>query len=63
MTVEANADEAITVLVKVINETEIDLEEEHKIKSYKETMNIDIENIENFDNSHKNYTKYWGTIY
>ena len=32
-------------------------------KSYKETMNIDIENINTILKRHKHYTKRWRTIY
>ena len=35
----------------------------HKTKSYQETMNIDIENINKIENSHKHYTKQWRKIY
>ena len=42
---EANVDEAITAEAKVGNDTEIDLKEECNTESYKDTMNIDIENI------------------
>ena len=42
---------------------EIDLKEERKTKSYKETMNIDIENINTFENRNKVYTTKWRTVY
>ena len=42
---------------------EIDLKEERKTKSYKETMNIDIENINTFENRNKVYTTQWRTVY
>ena len=59
---EANADKCITSRAKVSKiyksryEMEIDLEEEQRIKSYKVTLNIDIENtdkIGNIQNHHK----------
>ena len=45
---EANDYEAIASVAKSSNDMEIDIEEEHKIEAYQETMNIDIENIETF---------------
>ena len=41
----ANADEAITSETKARDYMENDLKEERNTKSYKETINIDIENI------------------
>ena len=54
---ESNDDEAITEVDKAINETEIDLEEEHKTEAHQETMEIDIEEIDKIENIHKQYTK------
>ena len=42
---EENVDEAITEESKASNEMGNDLKEEQNTKSYKETINIDIENI------------------
>ena len=50
-------DEAITT------DMEIDLKEELKTESYKETMNIYIENINIFEKKRKVYTTQWRTIY
>ena len=46
---EANVDEAVTADAKAINDMEIDIKQEQKIKSYKEKMSIDIENINTFE--------------
>ena len=58
-----NSDEAITVESKSINEMKPDIKEEKNTKSYKETMNIDIENMNTIEKIHKVYTKRWRTIY
>ena len=42
---------------------EIDLKKEQKIEYYKETANIDIENINIIDMRHKVYTNLWRAIY
>ena len=60
---EENVDEAITEESKASNEIENDLKEEQKTKSYKETINIDIENISTIEKKNKVYTKLWRTIY
>ena len=60
---EANADESTTEVAKARNETDIDLTEEQNTEAYRETMNIDIENINTIENRHKPYTKLWRTIY
>ena len=52
-----NSDEGITAVAKASNEMKIDIEEEHNTEAYQETMNIDIENIDKIENSHKYYTK------
>ena len=57
MAEKKNSDETITEVAKASNEMQINLEEEHKTESYQETMNIDIENIDKIENSHKYYTK------
>ena len=51
----ANSDESITAEAKADNETENYLKEERKTESYKETMNIDIENINTIENRYKVY--------
>ena len=63
MAEEANVDEAISAEYKASNNMEIDLKEERKTQAYKETMNIDIENINTFENRKKVYTTQWRTIY
>ena len=62
MAEKKNSDETITEVANASNEMQINLEEEHKTESYQETMNIDIENIDKIENSHKYYTKQWRTI-
>ena len=57
MAEKKNYDETITEVANASNEMQINLEEEHKTESYQETMNIDIENIDKIENSHKYYTK------
>ena len=42
---ETNADEAITEVSKDSNRMEIYLKDEQNTKTYEETMNIDIENV------------------
>ena len=42
---------------------EIDIKGEQNTKSYKETMNIDIENINTIEKRHKPYTKWCRKIY
>ena len=42
---------------------EMDIKEERKTEGYKETVDIDIENINTIEKIHKVYTKIWGTIY
>ena len=58
-----NEDKAITAVDKASNETAIDIKEEQKTESYKETMNIDIENINTIKKRNNLYTKLWRTIY
>ena len=41
---------------------EIYFKEEQNTQSYKETMNIDIENINTFENRNKVYTTQWRKI-
>ena len=60
---DANSDKTTTAVAKSSNEMEIDFEEEHKREAYKETMNIDIENISKAEKRHKHYTKKWDSIY
>ena len=60
---EENVDEAIAEEDKASNEMENDLKEEQKTESYKETINIDIENISTIEKKNKVYTKLWRTIY
>ena len=60
---EENVDEAIAEEDKASNEMENDLKEEQKTESYKETINIDIENISTIEKKNKIYTKLWRTIY
>ena len=60
---EANIDEAVTAEAKDSNDVEIGLKEERKTRAYKETMNIDIENINTFKKRNKLYTTQWRTIY
>ena len=63
MAEEENVDEAIAEEDKASNEMENDLKEEQKTESYKETINIDIENISTIEKKNKVYTKLWRTIY
>ena len=58
-----NADKSITAVYKARNEMGIDLKEEQKTQAYKETMDIDIENINTIEKIQKVYTKLWRTIY
>ena len=51
----SNANEDITAEAKASNEIENDLKEEQNKKSYKETMKIDIENINTIEKRHKVY--------
>ena len=60
---EANPDESITAVAKARNEMEIDVKEELNTEAYKETINIDIENIYTIEKSHKLYTKRRRKIY
>ena len=53
---EANVDEAITAESMSRNDVEIYFTEELKTRAYKYTMNIDIENIDTFENRKKVYT-------
>ena len=54
---EENADDAITAVAKARNETEIDIKEERNTEACRQTMNIDIENINTIEKRHKHYTK------
>ena len=54
---EANVDEAITAEAKASNEMENNIKEYRNTKSYKETMNIDIENINTIEKRNKLYAK------
>ena len=54
---EENVDGAITAEDKAINHMENDLEDEQNTKAYEEKTNIDIENINIFENRNKVYTK------
>ena len=63
MAVYANVDEAITIEAKASNEMKIDLKGEQNTESYKETTNIDIENINKFKKRNKVYTNQWREIY
>ena len=62
MAEEVNANEAITVVSKPSNEIEIDIIEERNKEAYRDTMNIDIKNINTIEKSHKPYTKLWRKI-
>ena len=53
---EANVDEAVTAEAKACNDKKIILV---KTQAYKETMNIDIENINTFEKRKKVYTTQW----
>ena len=55
MTEKENVDEAITAEAKAINDMEIDLKEERNIQAYKETTDINIENINTFEKINKVY--------
>ena len=46
---EVNVDEAVTAEAKASNDTEIHCKEELNIQEYKETINIDNENINTFE--------------
>ena len=63
MAEEANVDETITTESKASNEMENYLKEEQNPKSYKEKMNINIENSNKTEIINKVYTKLRGTIY
>ena len=54
---DSNSDEAITKVSEGRNGMEIYLEREQNTESYKETMNIDIENINIIEKRHKIYTE------
>ena len=60
---EANVYESITAESKASNETENDIKDEQKTKSYEEKTKIDIENINTIENRNKLYDKQWRTIY
>ena len=60
---EANVDEPITAEYKASNYMENYLKEERNTKSYKDKMNIDIENINTIEKKNKVYTKLWRNIY
>ena len=60
---EANVDEAVTAEANASNDMDIDLKEERKKQEYKETMSIDIENINKCEKRNKVYTNQWKTIY
>ena len=60
---EANVDEVVTAEAKASNDMKIYLKEERKTQSYKETMNIDIENISKFESKNKVCTTQWRKIY
>ena len=49
----ANSDETITAEAKASNGMDIYLKEERRTESYKETMQIDIENINTIEKGHK----------
>ena len=55
MTEKENVDEAITAEAKAINDMEINLKEERNIQAYKETTDINIENINTFEKINKVY--------
>ena len=59
---EANSDKATTAVANANNELEIDLEEKQNTEAYKETMNIDIENINTIEERYKHYTKKGGNL-
>ena len=54
---EANVHEAITAEAKASNEMKYYLKYKQNTKSYEETMNIDIENINTIEKRNKVYTK------
>ena len=60
---EANIDEAITAEAKASNEMENYLKKERKTKSYKEKIDIDIENINTIEKRKKVNTKLRRSIY
>ena len=60
---EKNVDESITAEAKAINEMENYLKDEQNTKSYEDTMNIDIENINTIEKRKSIYTKQWRTTY
>ena len=60
---EENVDEAFTAEAKDRNDIEIDLKEEQKTQAYKQTIDIDIENINTFEKINKLYTNQWRKIY
>ena len=62
MAEEENVDETVTTEANTRDNTEIDIKEE-KTQAYKETMKIDIENINTFEKRNKLYTTQWRIIY
>ena len=63
MAEEANIDKAVTAETKTSNEMEIYLKYKRNTQSYKDTMDIDIENIKTFEKRNKVYTTKWRKIY
>ena len=63
--VEGNAGEDITVGAKVSkmnessNDMEIDIKEEENIEAYKETLDIETENIYKIENIHNYHKRHW----
>ena len=62
MAEETNVDEAVTAESKTRNYTEIYLKEEGNTQAYKDTIKIDIENINTFK-KRKNYIQLNGGQY
>ena len=60
---EANADVSVTAEAKASNDMEIDLKEGQNTQAYKETMNINIDNIKKIENRNKVYKTQWRIIY
>ena len=59
----SNVDEAVTEEVRASNDIEIYIKDERNTRAYLKTMNIDIENINTFENRNKVYTTQWRKIY
>ena len=53
----------VSKINKYSNETEINLEEDRNVETYKVTLNIDIENIDKIENIHHHHKTHWMKVY